>query len=72
MRALIAIVIVVFLLGIVGWVQFGSTGGDPSIRVDTGKIQHDTAEIVERTKDAVDNVAEAMDGDNEAEAPTLP
>jgi hypothetical protein len=61
MRALIVIAVIVLILGLVGWLQFGSPGGDPTIRVDADRIKQDTAEIVEKTKEVVDGIAKKVD-----------
>ena len=61
MRAVIAIVLLLLILGFVGWVQFSSPDGDPTIRVDKEKIKQDTSEIVEKTKQAVDSAAGKID-----------
>lgn len=61
MRALIVIAVIVLILGLVGWLQFSSPDGDPTIRVDTDRIKQDTSEIVEKTKDAVDRTVEKID-----------
>ena len=60
MRAVVAIVLLLLVLGFVGWVQFSSPNGDPTIRVDTEKIKQDTSEIIEKTKETVDGAAEKI------------
>ncbi len=62
MRAIIVIAVLLLILGIFGWVQFGSPGGDPTIRVNTDKIKQDTSAIVENSKRAVDAAADTIDG----------
>ncbi len=61
MRAVIVIAVIVLILGLVGWLQFSSADGDPTIRVDTDRIKQDTSEIVEKTKDVVDGITEKVD-----------
>lgn len=61
MRAIIVIVVIVFILGLVGWVQFSSPDGDPTIRVDTDKMKQDTSAIVEKTKEVARDAANSID-----------
>ncbi len=61
MRAIIAIAIVLLILGFIGWIQFSSPDGDPTIRVDSDKVKQDTSAFVEKSKRAVDNAAEKID-----------
>jgi hypothetical protein len=61
MRAVIVIVVIVLVLGLVGWLQFSSPNGEPTIRVDTDKIKQDTSQIVEKAKDVVEETAENLD-----------
>jgi hypothetical protein len=61
MRAVIVIVVIVLVLGLVGWLQFSSPNGGPTIRVDTDKIKQDTSQIVEKAKDVVEETAENLD-----------
>lgn len=67
MRALLVIAVIVLILGLIGWLQFGSPDGDPTIRIDTDRIKHDTSEIVEKTKDVVDGIAEQVDATSDRE-----
>lgn len=61
MRALIAIVLLMLVLGLIGWLRFSSPDGNPTIQVDTEKVKQDTAEIVEKSKQAVDTAAKKID-----------
>lgn len=61
MRAIIAIAVVLLVLGLVGWIQFSSPNGDPTVRVDSDKVRRDTSMIVEKSKQAVDSAAEQID-----------
>ena len=61
MRALIAILLLALILGLVGWVQYSSTDGDPTFRVNTEKVKQDTSAIVERSKRAIDATSERID-----------
>ena len=47
MRAVI--VMLLLILGLFGWVQFHSSDGDPTIRVDIDKVKQDTNQIVEKS-----------------------
>ncbi|MCO8123200.1 hypothetical protein NHH03_15740 [Stieleria sp. TO1_6] len=56
MRAIIVIAVIVLVLGLVGWLRFSSPDGDPTIRIDTDKVNDDTTAIVERSKEAVESI----------------
>ncbi|HUG91576.1 MAG TPA: hypothetical protein VML55_12110 [Planctomycetaceae bacterium] len=53
MRTVLVIVALVLILGLIGWITFG-TGDRPSMRLETDRVRHDTHEAVERGKDAID------------------
>lgn len=53
-RALIIIVALVIIMGLVGWLQFSSTDGDPTIRVNTEKVKQDSSRILEQSKKALE------------------
>jgi len=61
MRAVVVILVILLILGLVGWIQFGSPEGDPGIRIDTEKVEQDTSEMVEGSKRAIGNAAEKID-----------
>ncbi len=61
MRALIVIVVILLILGLVGWLRFSLPDGNPTIRVDTQKVKQDTSELMENSKQAVDIAAEKID-----------
>jgi hypothetical protein len=61
MRIVIVVLVVVLILGLVGWLRFSSPDGDPTIRVDTEKVKQDTSEIVEKSKQVIDGAAENID-----------
>jgi predicted negative regulator of RcsB-dependent stress response len=61
MRALIVIVVLAVVLGYVGWVQFSSPDGDPTIRVDTEKVKQDTSAMVEKSKEIAGDAAKNID-----------
>ncbi len=58
MRVVIVVLVLVLILGLVGWLRFSSPNGDPTIRVDTEKVKQDTSEMVEKSKQAFDGAAE--------------
>lgn len=63
MRAVTAILAFVLILGLAGWLQFGSPDNDPNIRIDTDKIKQDTSVIVDKAKDAADEIDRRVDVD---------
>ncbi|MCA9136955.1 MAG: hypothetical protein KDB00_09350 [Planctomycetales bacterium] len=65
MRAMIAIAVVLLILGLIGWIQFSSPGGDPTIRVDSQKVKQDTSVLVEKSKQAVESAAEKVESATE-------
>jgi len=60
MRALIIIILLLLVLGFVGWLQFSNPDGDPTIRVNTEKVKQDTTTIIEKSKNALDNASENL------------
>ncbi len=67
MRAIIGIGILLLVLAWVGWVQFSSPDGDPTIRVDADKVRQDTSVIVEKSKQVLDETAEKVDASLDTE-----
>lgn len=63
MRALIAIVVIVLVLLLIGWLRFSTPDGDPTIQMDTDKMKQDTSAIVDETKDAAEEISESVDED---------
>ncbi|TWU02012.1 hypothetical protein [Neorhodopirellula pilleata] len=61
MRAVVVILVILLILGLVGWIQFGSPNGDPGIRIDTEKVEQDTSEMVEQSKRVIGDTAEKID-----------
>ncbi len=65
MRALIVVIVILVVLGFVGWIKFSSPDGDPTLRVDTNKVKEDTSAIVEKSKElthqAVDEASDDVD-----------
>ncbi|MDV6034857.1 MAG: hypothetical protein F9B45_33155 [Phycisphaera sp. RhM] len=67
MRAIVGIAILLLVLAWVGWVQFSSPEGDPTMRVDTDRVRQDTAVIVEKSKQVIDETAEKVDASLDTE-----
>ncbi len=61
MRAVLVIVVILIVLGLVGWLRFGSPDGDPAISVDSQKVRQDTSAIVEKTKEVTRNAVNGLD-----------
>jgi predicted PurR-regulated permease PerM len=64
MRAVIVVAVLLLILGLivlVGWVGFSSPDGDPTLRVDTDKVQRDTSAIVENAKEVANEAAVNID-----------
>lgn len=61
MRAVVIIAVLLVVFGLVGWVQFSTPDGDPTMRVDSDKVRQDTSVIVEKSKQAIDSAAEKID-----------
>jgi len=61
MRAVVIILVLLLILGLVGWIQFGSPDGDPGIRIDTQKVEEDTSKMVQKSKQAIGDAAEKID-----------
>ena len=65
MRILIAVVVIVAVLGFVGWIQFSSPNGDPTLRMDTNKMKEDTSAIVDKSKELTHQAADQVGGAND-------
>lgn len=61
MRAVLIVVVLVLILVAVGWVRFFSPDDDPTMQVDTEKVQEDTSAFVEESKRIVGGAADAID-----------
>lgn len=61
MRVLAVIVVIVLILAAVGWLQFSSLDGEPTVRFDTEKARQDTSEVIDQSKQAIDRAAEKID-----------
>ena len=61
MRTILIIGLLLFAFGWFGWLQFSSSDGDPTIRVDSEKVKQDTAVIIEKSKDAFNGAANEID-----------
>ncbi len=52
MRSLIAVVLIVALLALVGWVTFSTAPGRTSVNVETDKIERDLEDLSESAREA--------------------
>ncbi|QDV80246.1 hypothetical protein [Botrimarina mediterranea] len=62
MRAIIAIVALVLILALVGWVSFSTEPGRSSVNVETEKIERDIEGISESVEDASDEFRDSASG----------
>ncbi len=74
MRAMIIVAFLILILVAIGWLRFFSPDGDPTVQVDTDKVQEDTSAFVEESKRIVGDAAEAIDRrrNNETTVPVAP
>ena len=72
MRAIAVVIVIVLILVAIGWLQFSSPNGDPTIRVDTEKVSSDTSAVIEQSKQAVDRAAEKIDASIDREPVAQP
>ena len=72
MRAIIALLVVVLLMGLAGWITFGSSPGRTSINIETDEIQRDTENAVESTERAIKSGARAITGHDKHEVEQPP
>lgn len=61
MRVLIAVIVVVAVMGFVGWIKFSSPDGDPTLRIDTNKMKRDTSAIVDKSKELTNQAVDQVD-----------
>ncbi|HBJ35708.1 MAG TPA: hypothetical protein DDZ51_13375 [Planctomycetaceae bacterium] len=71
MRAVLIIAFLVLILVAIGWLRFFSPDGDPTVQVDTEKVQEDTSAFVEQSKRVAGDAAEAIDRRRESDS-TVP
>lgn len=67
MRVLIVICVILLVLAVIGWLRFSSDSGDPTIRLDTEKIQTDSSEMMRQSRQAIDSAAREIDASIDAE-----
>lgn len=74
MRGVVAVIVVVLLLALAGWVTFGSDSGSASINLETETIKEDTATAVEKGKQLLSDANAELDSsdDTAAEPSDLP
>jgi hypothetical protein len=63
LKAFLAIVVLVLVFILVGWLRVGMPEGDPTIRVDKDKVKQDTERIVESAKQAIDKATDSDEQD---------
>lgn len=61
MRVLIAVIVIVAILGFVGWIKFGTPNGDPTLQLDTNKMKEDTSAIVDKSKELTNQALDQVD-----------
>ena len=61
MKGLVITVAIVLLLLLIGWLQFSTPDGDPTIRIDTDKVEQDTSAVVDKAKEAAREVDRRVD-----------
>ncbi len=61
MKGLVITVAIVLLLLLIGWLQFSNPDGDPTIRIDTDKVEQDTSAVVDKAKEAAREVDRRVD-----------
>jgi hypothetical protein len=73
LKALLAIIVLILVLILVGWLRVGMPEGDPTIQVDKDKVKQDTERIVESAKRAIDQATDPDEreaaGTDDAPAP---
>ena len=67
MRGIIILALLVLILGLAGWITFGSAPGRTSINIETDKIQRDTETAVENTEQMIDSGARILKGDEKVD-----
>ena len=65
MRAILVIVVVVLVLAWVGWVQFSTPDGDPTLRINADKVKSDSAAIVEKSGEALQKASDNINENTE-------
>jgi hypothetical protein len=68
MRGLLALVVIVLILAVVGWISFGNKANEATITIDKEKVKQDVERIKESGKELGDQIERAVD-DPPAEEP---
>ncbi len=71
MRGIIILVLLVLVMGLAGWITFGSNPGQTTINIETDKIQRDTETAVENTEKMIDSGARVLSGKTADEEPVV-
>lgn len=61
MKGIVAIIVIVLVLVLIGWISFRTDDGRATIQLDTNKAQADTERVVEGAKDLTQRAAEGLD-----------
>ena len=74
MRAIIILALIVLLMGLAGWLTFGSAPGKTSITIETDEIRRDTEDALEKTEEVIKSGARAISNDDNTvqEQPVAP
>lgn len=56
MRAVVAIVAILAVLLLIGWVQYDPSDDNPNLELNTQKVKQDTATAVEKGKEVIEKV----------------
>lgn len=67
MRTLIAVVVLVVVFALIGWLRFGTTNDNPAVEIDTDKVRDDTSAVIEKSKQAIGGAADKMKEGTEEE-----
>jgi hypothetical protein len=64
MRAIIALVVIVLLMGLAGWITLGHSPDKTSINLETEEIERDTKNAVENAEDLLESGTRAITDDH--------
>lgn len=73
MRAILALAVVVLLMGLAGWLTFGSSPDKATINIETEEIKRDTEDAVDAAEDLIESGARAITNNaDENDTDTIP
>ena len=61
MRGLLALVVIVLILALVGWISFGNNANEATITIDKQKVKQDVEKIEESGKELGDRIERAIE-----------